>query len=70
MLRFSLGVSRMDRIRINYNRETAQVEQFGDKVRDSRLRWSGHAYRKDKGNIGQTWSCHAVGQEQDHRGGS
>lgn len=33
MLRFSVGVTRMDRARNEYIRATARVEQFGGKVR-------------------------------------
>ncbi|KAF7653171.1 hypothetical protein LDENG_00086540, partial [Lucifuga dentata] len=36
MLRFSLGVTRMDRIRNEYIRGTAHVRCFGDKVREAR----------------------------------
>ena len=32
MLRFSLGVTRMDKIRNEYIRGTAQVEKFGEKL--------------------------------------
>ncbi|PME06485.1 hypothetical protein A8A06_13560 [Escherichia coli] len=53
MLRFSLGVTRMDRIRNEYIRGTAHVEKFGDKVREARLRWFGHVQRRDSGYIGQ-----------------
>ncbi|KAF7640909.1 hypothetical protein LDENG_00006140 [Lucifuga dentata] len=35
---FSLGVTRMDRIRNEYIRGTAHVRCFGDKVREARLR--------------------------------
>ena len=45
MLRFSLGVTRMDRIRNKYIRGTVHVSRFGDKVREARLRWFGHVYR-------------------------
>ena len=38
MLRFSLGVTRLDKIKNNVIRGTAHVEQFGQKVRDARLR--------------------------------
>ncbi|KAF7660222.1 hypothetical protein LDENG_00286240, partial [Lucifuga dentata] len=47
MLRFSLGVTRMDRIRNEYIRGTAHVRCFGDKVREARLRWFGHVQRRD-----------------------
>ena len=49
MLRFSLGVIRMDNIRNEYIRGTAQVGRFGEKTRESRLRWYGHVLRKDDG---------------------
>lgn len=38
MLRFSLGVTSMDRARHKYIRGSPQVEYFGDKVGESRLR--------------------------------
>ena len=50
MLRFSLGVTRMDKIRNEYIRGTAQ---FGEKTREARLRWYGHLRRKDDGYIGR-----------------
>ena len=53
MLRFSLGVTRMDKIRNEYIRGTAQVGKFGEKTREARLRWYGHLRRKDEGYIGR-----------------
>ena len=53
MLRFSLGVTRMDKIRNEYIRGTAQVGRFGEKTREARLRWYGHVLRKDDGYIGR-----------------
>ena len=47
MLRFSLGVMRMDRIRNENIRGTAHVRRSGDKVRETRLRWFGH--------VGERW---------------
>ena len=52
MLRFSLGVTRMDRIRNEHVRGTAHVRRFGDKVREARLRWFGHVQRRDSEYIG------------------
>ncbi|KAI5108713.1 hypothetical protein C0J45_0110, partial [Silurus meridionalis] len=51
MLRFSLGVTTMDRIRNEFIRGTAHVGRFGDKVREVRLRWFGHVQRRDMGYI-------------------
>ena len=54
MLRFSLGVTRMDKIRHEYIRGTAQVGKFGEITREARLRWYGHLRRKDDhGYIGR-----------------
>ncbi|KAK3521126.1 hypothetical protein QTP86_013013, partial [Hemibagrus guttatus] len=47
MLRFSLGVTRLDRIRNEYIRGTAHVGRLGNKVREARLRWFGHVQRRD-----------------------
>ena len=46
MLRFSLGVTRMDKIRNEYIIGTAQVGKFGEKTREARR-------RKDDGYIGR-----------------
>ena len=53
MLRDSLGVTRMDKIRNEYIRGTAQVGRFGEKTREARLRWYRHVLRKDDGHIGR-----------------
>ncbi|KAK3563912.1 hypothetical protein QTP86_004847 [Hemibagrus guttatus] len=47
MLRFSLGVTRLDRIRNEYIGGTAHVGRLGDKVREARLRWFGHVQRRE-----------------------
>ena len=56
MLRFSLGVTRMDKIRNEYIRWTTQLGirvRFGEKTREARLRWYGHVRRKYDGYIGR-----------------
>ncbi|KAI5107764.1 hypothetical protein C0J45_1358, partial [Silurus meridionalis] len=53
MLRFSLGVMRIDKIRNQFIRGTAHVGCFGDKVREVRLRWFGHVQRRDMIYIGR-----------------
>ncbi|KAK3516229.1 hypothetical protein QTP70_006376 [Hemibagrus guttatus] len=52
MLRFSLGVTRLDRIRNEYIRGTAHVGRLGDKVREARLRWFGHVQRRERVGLG------------------
>ncbi|KAK3558446.1 hypothetical protein QTP86_018105, partial [Hemibagrus guttatus] len=53
MLRFSLGVTRLDRIRNEYIRGTAHVGCLGDKVREAGLRWFGHVQRRESEYIGR-----------------
>ncbi|KAK3511968.1 hypothetical protein QTP70_027665, partial [Hemibagrus guttatus] len=53
MLRFSLGVTRLDRIRNEYIRGTAHVGRLGDKVRETRLRWFGHVQRRESEYVGR-----------------
>ncbi|KAK3507128.1 hypothetical protein QTP70_007960 [Hemibagrus guttatus] len=53
MLRFSMGVTRLDRIRNEYIRGTAHVGRLGDKVREARLRWFGHVQRRESEYIGR-----------------
>ncbi|MCJ8737661.1 hypothetical protein PDJAM_G00026650 [Pangasius djambal] len=53
MLRFSLGVTRLDRIRNEYISGTAYVGRLGDKVREARLRWFGHVQRRESEYIGR-----------------
>ena len=52
-LRFSLGVTRMDKTRKEYIRGTAQVGKFGGKTREARLIRYVHLRRKDDGYIGR-----------------
>ncbi|KAK3548408.1 hypothetical protein QTP70_012653 [Hemibagrus guttatus] len=52
MLRFSLGVTRLDRIKNEYIRGTAHVGCLGDKVREARLRWFGHVQRRERVVLG------------------
>ncbi|KAK3542992.1 hypothetical protein QTP70_008686 [Hemibagrus guttatus] len=60
MLRFSLGVTRLDRIRNEYIRGTAHVGRLGDKVREARLRWFGHVQRRDNQHLNTFSACVAV----------
>ncbi|XP_061605912.1 uncharacterized protein LOC133466337 isoform X1 [Phyllopteryx taeniolatus] len=53
MLRFALGVTRLEKIRNELIRGTAKVRCFGDKIRESRLRWFGHVQRRNSEYIGR-----------------
>ena len=48
MLRFVMGVTRKDKIRNEYIRDTVKVEWLGMKMREGRLRWYGHVMRRDQ----------------------
>ncbi|KAK3528293.1 hypothetical protein QTP86_030755, partial [Hemibagrus guttatus] len=47
MSRFSLGVTRLDRMRNEYIRGAAHVGRLGAKVREARLRWFGYVQRRE-----------------------
>ena len=53
MLRYSLGVTKLEKIRSEYIRGTAHVRRFRDKQREGRLRWYGHIMRRDGEYIGK-----------------
>ena len=53
MLRFSLGVTRMEKIKNEYIQGTAHMKCFGDKTREARLRWFGHVKRSEEEYIGR-----------------
>ena len=47
MLRFAMGVTRKDKIRNKYIRDTVKVEQLGMKLRKGKLRLYRHIMRRD-----------------------
>ena len=53
MLRFTMGVTRKDKIRNEYIRSTVKVELLGMKMREGRLRWYGHVMRSDQEYVGR-----------------
>ncbi|KAK3567214.1 hypothetical protein QTP86_013468 [Hemibagrus guttatus] len=65
MLRFSLGVTRLDRIRNEYIRGTAHVGRLGDKVREARLRWFGHVQRRESMMDGEKEKERERGEEKE-----
>ena len=48
MLRFPMGVTRKEKIRNEYIRDTVKVERLGMMMREGRLRWYGHVMRRDQ----------------------
>ena len=53
MLRFSMGVTRKDKIRNKHIRSTVKVEQLGIKMREGRLMWDGHVMRRNQEYVGR-----------------
>ena len=53
MLRFTMGVTRKDKIRKEHIRSTVKVERLGMKMREGRLRWYRHVMRKDQEYAGR-----------------
>ena len=52
MLRFSMRVTRKDKIKNEYIRNTVKVERLGMKIREDRLRWYGYVMRRDLEYVG------------------
>ena len=61
MLRFSLGKTRMDRVRNDVIRTTLKVGELSGKLRETRLRWYGHVLRRDEEYVGQRTRRMVVG---------
>ena len=53
MLRFTMGVTKKDKIRNEHIRSTVKVERLGIKMREGRLRWYGHVMRRDQEYVGR-----------------
>lgn len=67
MLRFSLGKTRMDRVRNEEIRRTVRVEEFRGKLRETRLRWLGHVVRREEGYVGKRIRKLVVGSRKQGR---
>ena len=61
MLRFSLGKTRMDRIRNETVRTTLKVGELSGKLRETRLRWYGHVLRWEEEYVDQRTRKMVVG---------
>ena len=60
IMRWAMGVTRKDKIRNKYVRETAKIAKLGDKLRNARLRWYGHVKRKEEDYVGKRMMKMAV----------
>lgn len=47
MLRFSVGITELDRVKNEHNQRQYPGKQFGEKVRESRFKF-GHVHRGDE----------------------
>ena len=52
MMRYSLGISRIDRIRNDLIRGTMKIGELKTKLREDRLRWYGHVVRREEDYVG------------------
>ena len=53
MLRFAMGVTRLDKIKNTHVRGTENVVRIGKKARETRLRWYGHVLRRIAEYVGK-----------------
>ena len=53
MLRFTMEVTRKDKITNEHIRSTVEVERLGMKMREGRLRWYEHVMRRDQEYVGR-----------------
>ena len=61
MLRFSVGKTRMDRVRNDVIRPNLKVSELSGKLRETRFRWYGHVLRRDEEYVGQQTRRMVVG---------
>ena len=67
MLRFTMGLTRKDKIRNEYIRSTIKVEWLGMKMREGRLRWYGHVMRRDQEYVGKMMEMELPGKRRRGR---
>ena len=53
MLRWSLGLTRKDKVRNEIIRERMGVRPVSEKIQGARLRWFGHVERRGEGYVGK-----------------
>ena len=56
MLRWTAGVTRLDRVRNDYIRGTLKVVEVSKKIQEARLRWYGHLKRRTEEHMARELS--------------
>ena len=51
MLRWMMGIKRIEKMRTEGIRARAGVANIGEEIREARLRWSGHVERRTEGDV-------------------
>ncbi|XP_073950972.1 uncharacterized protein [Choristoneura fumiferana] len=51
MLRWAVGVTRLDKVRNEHIRGSYKVAPIADKVKESRMRWYGHVMRRSDDHV-------------------
>ena len=74
MLRWTCGVTRLDKIRNEKIRGSTKVgEEISKKVQERRMRWYRHVMRRDEEYVGKRVmgieKCKKAGEEDRRRGG-
>ena len=67
ILRWSLGITRKDRIRNEEIRRIVKVGDITGKIQESRLRWLGHVVRRDDAYVGKRIRRMQVGRKKRGR---
>ena len=62
MLRFSLGKTRLDKVKNETVRKTLKVRELRGKLRETRLRWYGHVLRREEEYVGQRTRKMVIGK--------
>ena len=65
MLRWTCGVTKMDRVRNEHIRGSIKVTELSKKMQERRLQWFGHVMRRDDEHVGKkVMDMHVVGQRR------
>ena len=67
MLRWSLGMTRKDRIKNEELRRIVEVGGITEKIQEARLRWLGYVVRRDDDYVGERKRGMVVGRKKRGR---